>query len=207
MPRSMRWAAGFCALLSFLMMYATLNEIGFLVQGSAFDVPPPGTYVEAVIQKNAELTRSLLMEHRTLTVLMLIPLAFGCGLAFAASTRMIWPGALRREPLRKLLSRAAIVVAVARTMDGAQKAGIAKSVGRMLQTKLTDLPHYGEAGDEMSALLGDPLIFARSMTDYGWLGALIASAMMVLPFVFFWRYFGSERARQIVTSEDAKSRS
>jgi hypothetical protein len=126
--------------------------------------------------------------------LILGALAVTCAFAFVAAGRMLRPGGLPREGMRRLLGGAAIIAALLRIIDGAQwlvvvnRANAATVEAMSLPLKGLQSP----VADLMRQLIPHiPPALALAHTFF------IAGAFVVIG-----RYFHSDRVREAVTAHD-----
>ncbi|WP_426753639.1 hypothetical protein [Myxococcus sp. Y35] len=132
-------------------------------------------------------------QHEPRIVLMAM-LTVTCAFVFVASGRLLRPYGLRRDGMRRVLSRAAILTAVLRTIDGAQLAAVARRVGTTLAASLDlvpDLPPEPSAAEVGQYL---PSFFAG--------GSILFTLLVAGTFAILGQYFRSESVREAVAVRD-----
>jgi hypothetical protein len=119
-------------------------------------------------------------------------LAVACAFAFVAAARILRPGGLPREGMRRLLSWASLLAAVLRTIDGAQFQVVLDHMGAAL-VKGPFPSQWPAEQIEVIKQYGPAVLtwFYQGVT------AVVAGA-----FVLLGQYFRSERVRQVVLAED-----
>ncbi|WP_224249665.1 hypothetical protein [Hyalangium gracile] len=196
LPRGIRIAAVLSLILAGLTGMSAVTEASSLSQFSE--------YREAVLENagrfgdreaNEHVLRaqfSALEPMREPRIFLLATLAVVCAFVFVAAARMLRPGGLPREGMRRLLGGAAILAAILRTIEGAQ---------------------WMVVVDQMSAAIvkgpfpawQDPTSieiiqrFAPTVLAAGYIGL---TALVAGGFILLGQYFRSERVRQVVTAQD-----
>lgn len=202
LPRRLRFAAAVCLVLSALTGFSALREtlemehLGELrdeVSNLSRFSKDPDLIVAARITEAKIAALEPMREPRTLV---LGALAIACSFAFVASGRLLRPGGLPLERMRRVLAGAAILAALLRTIDGAQWAVVARSIAPVMAQHLSVLPMFQEAqvAAQLKATLpGIASGFAMAMT------ALIAGLFALLG-----QYFRSESVRQAISAQDGQ---
>jgi hypothetical protein len=121
-------------------------------------------------------------------------LSVACAFVFVAAARMLRPDGLPREGMRRLLGRAAIVVAVLRTIDGAQFAVVSRRMGAALAEGMRNLPAYQDpvAADMLGSFAP---WFAVALSVLG-------TALVAGTFALLGQYFRSDAVRDAVLAQD-----
>ncbi|HYH95495.1 hypothetical protein [Hyalangium sp.] len=196
LPRDIHIAAVLCLLISGLIGMSTVVEISRLAQLSE--------YKEAIhsgpgAQGDNALNAHLLMAQfsaedsmREPRSFLLVSLAVACAFVFVAAARILRPGGLPREGMRRLLCWTSLLAAFLRTIDGAQFQVVVDHMGAALvkgpfpaqwdATQIEAVKQYGPAVLTW---------FYRGLT------AFVAGS-----FVLLGQYFRSERVRQVVIAQD-----
>ena len=131
--------------------------------------------------------------HEPRVVLMAM-LTVTCSFVFVASGRLLRPYGLRRDGMRRVLGRAAILTAVLRTIDGAQLAAVARRLGSTMATSLDLVPDLPP--DTSTAEVGQvlPSVFVG--------GSVIFTLLVAGTFAILGQYFRSESVREAVAVQD-----
>jgi hypothetical protein len=148
----------------------------------------------AVVERVFHAQLSALEPMREPRALILGGLAVACALVFVAAARMLRPGGLPREGMRRLLGGAAIAAAVLRTLDGAQWMVVVKRASITMAEAMSSLPEFRASPAEQLKTTVYFLLSAATVAQT----AFIAGAFVLLA-----QYFQSERVRQAVTAQDA----
>jgi hypothetical protein len=196
LPRGIRIAAVLCLILSGLTGMSAVTEASSLTQFSE--------YKEAVLsnagrfgdpESNEHVLRaqfSALEPMRELRTLLLGTLAVVCAFVFVAAGRMLRPGGLPREGMRRLLGGAAIVAAILRTIEGAQWMVVVDHMGAALVKG--PFPEWQDPTSiELIKRFGPSILSA---------GYIAMTAFVAGAFIILGQYFRSERVRQVVTAQD-----
>ncbi len=196
LPRGINIAAVLCLILSGLTGMTSCSEAANLSHLSELREQAPRMAVfgdPTVLQRVYNAQISALEPMREPRALILGCLSVACALVFVSAGRMLRPGGLPREGMRRLLGGAAIVAAILRTLDGAQWMVVVKRASVTMAEAMSTLPEFRTATVDqlqttMHFVLGG---FTVAQT------AFIAGA-----FVLLGQYFHSERVRQAVTAQD-----
>lgn len=196
LPRGIRIAAVLCLILSGLTGMSAVTEASSLTQFSE--------YKEAVLsnagrfgdrESNEHVLRaqfSALEPMRELRTLLLGTLAVVCAFVFVAAGRMLRPGGLPREGMRRLLGGAAIFAAILRTIEGAQWMVVVDRMGAALVKG--PFPEWQDPTSiELIKRFGPAILSA---------GYIAMTAFVAGAFIILGQYFRSERVRQVVTAQD-----
>lgn len=196
LPRGINIAAVLCLILSGLTGMSSAMEATNLSHLSDLREQTPRMAVfgdPAVVERVFHAQLSALEPMREPRALILGSLAVACALVFVAAARMLRPGGLPREGMRRLLGGAAIAAAVLRTLDGAQWMVVVKRASATMAEAMGSLPEFRAAPAEQ---LKTTVHFLLS-------GATVAqTAFIAGAFVLLAQYFQSERVRQAVTAQD-----
>jgi hypothetical protein len=194
LPRDIHIAAVLCLLLSGLIGMSTVVEFSRLAQLSE--------YKEAIrsgAQGDQALNAHLLLAQfsaedsmREPRSFLLVSLAVACAFVFVAAARILRPGGLPREGMRRLLCWTSLLAAVLRTIDGAQFQVVVDHMGAAL-VKGPFPPQWDASQIEAVKQYGPAVLtwFYRGLT------AFVAGC-----FVLLGQYFRSERVRQVVIAQD-----
>jgi hypothetical protein len=145
-----------------------------------------------------ELTRGAVEPDRQARTALLLVLAIALSFTFVSAGRMLRPGTLPREGIRKLLSGAALVSAALRTVDGAQEAVISIRVARGLQ-KIGGLPGLdARATDALQ-----PWMAHLPQLALG--GAVLRTVVVAGLLAIIGQYFRSRRAKAWAGLKDNQS--
>ncbi len=196
LPRGIHLAAVLSLLLSGLIGMSTVMELSRLAQLSEYKeaiLSAPGAQGDNALNVNLLLAQfsaeSSMREPRSF---LLGSLAVVCAFVFVAAARILRPGGLPREGMRRLLSWASILAAVLRTIDGAQFQVVIDQMGAAL-VKGPFPPQWPAEQIEVIKLYGPTVLtwLYQGMT------AFVAGS-----FVLLGQYFRSERVRQVVLAQD-----
>jgi hypothetical protein len=206
LPRRIRFAAVVCLLLSSLTGFTALrgalelerlsqtkDEAHYDILRFSQEKEPQKERVLAARMVVAHLTAvEPLRESRTLV---LGALAVACAFVFVSASRVLQPGGLPLERVRRLLGGAAITTALLRTIDGAQEAVVSQRLGLALADILATLPEFQAAPqfDLKASLPGLALLISVGLT------ALIAGTFALLG-----QYFRSDSVREAVLAQDGE---
>jgi hypothetical protein len=137
---------------------------------------------------------SALEPLRDSRTLIMGALSVACAFVFVSAGRVLQPGGLSLERVRRMLGGANIAAALLRTIDGAQEAVVAKRLGLALANILLDLPEIQSAPHASNLKATLPvlaLVITVGMT------VVIAGTFAVLG-----QYFRSERVREAVLAQE-----
>jgi hypothetical protein len=122
-------------------------------------------------------------------------LCVACTFVFVAAGRMLRPEGLPRDGMRQLLGRAAITVAVLRTIDGAQFAVVSRRIGTTMAESMSRLPQQPP----------DPVAAEVVRTVMPWMAmgmSVFATALVAGTFALLGQYFRSDSVREAITAQD-----
>jgi hypothetical protein len=192
LPRGIYIAAVLSLLLAGLIGMSSvveLSQLARLSENKEALLSAPGAQGENALTVQLLLARfsaeSSMRESRSF---LLGWLAVACALAFVAAARILRPGGLPREGMRRLLCWTSLLAAVLRTLDGAQFQVVIDHVGAALLKG--PFPSQWQAEQLKVMLTG----IYQGMT------AVVAGS-----FVLLGQYFRSERVRQIVIAQDGST--
>ncbi|MFP2957422.1 hypothetical protein ACLEPN_06210 [Myxococcus sp. 1LA] len=121
-------------------------------------------------------------------------LAVACAFVSVSAARMLSPENLSRDAMRRVLSRAAIIAAVLRTIDGAQMSVAKQRLFAALAEPMSKMPEFPpditiEASREILGAMGAGT-------------AIFGTAVVAGTFVILGQYFRSQRVRDAVAVQD-----
>lgn len=153
---------------------------------------PRGTpQAERIAQLSELMTQAAAPDREALRAVLVV-LAVALSFTFVCALRVLRPGGLPREGVRKLLSASALITAVLRTVEGAAQAALSLRVARGL-----------------SALIGQPgwedraFVTARpylSQTLVGW--SVFQTVVVAGSLLLVAQYFRSARVRDWAAVQD-----
>lgn len=202
LPRRLRFAAAVCLVLSALTGFSALREtlelerLGELrdeVSNLSRFSEEPDLIVAARITEAKIAALEPMREPRSLV---LGALAVACSFAFVASGRLLRPGGLPLERMRRVLAGSAIIAALLRTIDGAQWAVVARRIAPVMAQHLSALPMFQEA--QVAAQLKATLPGIASGL------AMVMTAIIAGLFALLGQYFRSESVRQAISAQDGQ---
>jgi hypothetical protein len=183
-------------LISGLIGMSTVLELSRLAQLSEYKEAVrtgPGAQAENALNVQLLLAQFSAEDNmREARSFLLGALAVVCAFVFVAAARILRPGGLPREGMRRLLCWASLLAAVLRTIDGAQFQVVVDHMGAALVKG--PFPAYWEAGQIDLVKDHGPAVltwFYRGVT-----------AFVAGTFVLLSQYFRSERVRQVVIAQD-----
>ncbi|MCY1080124.1 hypothetical protein [Archangium lansingense] len=202
LPRRIRFAAAVCLVLSALTGFSALREtleLGHLgelrdeVSNLTRFSKDPDLIVAAHI---SEAQIAALEPMRDSRSVVLGALAVACSFAFVASGRLLRPGGLPLERMRRVIAGSAILAALLRTIDGAQWAVVARRIGPVMAEHLSTLPMFqqAEAAAQLKATLPG---LAAAFT-------MVMTAVIAGTFALLGQYFRSEGVRQAISTQDGE---
>jgi hypothetical protein len=200
MPRGIRFAAMLSLVLAAFTGWAALTEAVRLAhfyetRELHLEQAPLVSLGDPLVDRRlVESLYSALEPMREPRAVLLGILAVACAFVFVAAGRMLRPDGLPRGGMRQLLSRAAITVAVLRTIDGAQSAVVARRMGQTLVESLNTLP-MGK----------DPLTLEMLRDLLPWFGlglSVVGTALVAGTFALVGQYFRSEAVREAISAQD-----
>ncbi len=202
LPRGIRLAALVCLILSGLSGFSALKEtleLGHLseLRDEASNLARFSKDKDLVVLarlSEAQLAaREPMHESRSLV---LSGLSLACAFMFVTAGRMLRPGGLPLERVRRLLGGSAIAAALLRTIDGAQSAVIGRSVGAAAIDILATLPEFQKPEAIAQLKAGLPGLAAAF--------AMILTAIIAGTFALLGQYFRSERVRDAIIAHDGE---
>jgi len=146
LPRAVRIAAILCLLSAAATGLPSASEAMALtrfeeLREATLKLEPAPWFGDPALARKALEARFFALESmRDARILTLGLLSLACAFTGVAAARILRPGGLPREGMRKLLSAAAIATAVLRTVDGAQWAVVARRMGEAMARGLTLQP-------------------------------------------------------------------
>ncbi len=200
LPPRTRAAAMVCLSLAALVGVMAASEGLTLAHlAEVRDAPPsrlrfgPDPELEARLQR-AQL--AALEQAREPRMVILFSLAVTCALVFVAAGRLLRPGALPREGMRKLLAGAALLAALLRTVDGAQETVVAQRTVPLLEQGMS-----AGSGEDPRVAQMVRQVLPRALVGTTVLRTVfVAGLLLVLA-----QHFRSERVKEWVAAEDGQS--
>ncbi len=205
MPRGLRFAAVVCLILSCISglwaameasQLASLDDYKHeLKQAKPVESPLPGA--AELNQRVVAAQLAALEPVRETRTPILFALSVVCAFSFVASGRMLRPGGLSRERMRRMLGITALGAAVLRTIEGAQWAVVTSNMTGPMSEALRAFAAQQpkEAAEFFAWLLPSlpTLAFAINMAQ---------TAVMAGSFALLSQYFRSQRVRDAVLALD-----
>ncbi|MFP2907941.1 hypothetical protein ACLESD_23400 [Pyxidicoccus sp. 3LFB2] len=200
LPRGIRFAAMVSLVLAAFTGWSALREATELAHFYEVrelhleNAPPAWMGDRDVIQQVVRTQYSALEPMREPRAVLMGLLSIACAFVFVSAGRMLRPDGLPREGMRKLLGRAAITVAVLRTIDGAQFAVVSRRMGTVLAESLGKLP---ENQDPVAAQVVSSIApwFAVGLSVFG-------TVLVAGTFALLGQYFRSDSVRDAVLAQD-----
>jgi hypothetical protein len=159
------------------------------------ELPQGSPQAERIAQLSELMTRAAEPDKELLRALLLI-LAVSLSFTFVCALRVLRPGGLPREGVRKLLSASALISAVLRTVEGAAQASLASRVARGLSTLI------GQPGwDDRAFLTARPYL---TEVVVGW--SVFQTVVVAGSLLLVAQYFRSARARDWAAVQDRAPR-
>ncbi|NVI97999.1 hypothetical protein HUW63_19885 [Myxococcus sp. AM001] len=200
LPGGIRFAAIVGLVLSILTGWAALMEavemVNFYEARSLRmeqELPRiPGA--PALDAKTLEVYYAALEPMREPRAVLLGLLAVACAFVSVSAARMLNPEHLPRDAMRRVLSRAAIIAAGLRTIDGAQMSVAKQRLFAALAEPMSKMPEFPpditvEASREILSAMG-----AGS--------AIFGTVVVAGTFAFLGQYFRSQGVREAVAVQD-----
>lgn len=196
LPRGIHIAAVLGLIFSGVIGMSSVLELSRLAQLSELKetiLSSPGAQGEHALNTNILLAQfsaeDAMREPRSF---LLGSLAVVCAFVFVGASRLLRPGGLPREGMRRMLSWASLLAAVLRTIDGAQFQVVVDHMG----TALVKGPFPSEWSAEQ----------LEAIKQYGpavltWFYRLLTAAVAG-SFAVLGQYFRSERVRQAIVALD-----
>jgi hypothetical protein len=201
LPRGIRIAAVLCLVLSGLTGMSAVTEASSLTQFSEYKdavLSNAGRFGDRESNEHVLLAQfSALEPMREPRTFLLGTLAVVCAFVFVAAGRMLRPGGLPREGMRRLLGGAAILAAILRTIDGAQWMVVVDRMSAAL-VKGPFPPEQDATSIELIQSVG-PFVLSA--------GYIAVTAFVAGAFILLGQYFRSERVRKVVTAQDGPTES
>lgn len=205
MPRGLRFAAVACLILSCVSglwaameasQLASLDEVKHeLKQASPVQPSLPGA--AELNQKVVTAQLAALEPVRETRAGLLFALSVVCAFTFVAAGRLLRPGGLSRERMRRMLGLTALAAAVLRTIEGAQWSVV---TGNMVGPMTEALRAFAAQQTPETAALFERLLPSLSTLAFGL--NLAQTAVMAGGFALLSQYFRSERVRDAVLALD-----
>ncbi|QSQ24546.1 hypothetical protein JY651_06235 [Pyxidicoccus parkwayensis] len=199
LPRGIRFAALVSLVLAALTGWSALSEATQLEhfyesRERQLEVDYPTWMGDKALMETVVRTHfSALEPMREPRLVLMGVLSIACAFVFVAAARMLRPDGLPREGMRKMLGRAALVVAVLRTIDGAQLAVVARRMGIAMAEGLRHLPAYqDDVGTQVASSVPSVAVFA----------SVLGTAIIAGTFALLGQYFRSDSVRDAVLARD-----
>jgi hypothetical protein len=207
LPRGISIAAVLCLFLSGVSgMFSAMEVAGLGRLSEAQEPSPPNSaffgdpalaermHKMQVSAQKAQL--SALEGMKEPRALILGGLAVACAFVFVAAGRILRPGGLPREGMRRLLGGAAIAAAILRTLDGAQALVVVRRAEGVMSESMRAMPELQEpfVAQLTGLMLHIPLAVVIAQT------ILIAGS-----FALIGQFFHSARVREAVLTQDGLS--
>ena len=168
-----------CMVVTFGSGIGTSSDFLHLVGGvpSPIELPHGSPVAERWAQliklgnKAAELTYKAAEPERDFLSVLLVVLAVALSFTFVCALRVLRPGGLPREGVRKLLSASALFTAVLRTIEGAVQSALSLRVARAMSS-LIGQPGWDDSGSlAVRPYLGTAWWVHRCFSRWRWPGA------------------------------------
>jgi hypothetical protein len=198
LPRGIRFATVVCLLLASLSGLFALSEamsLGHLSELKETQAPRFALLSDPAITERAfEAQVAALQPMREPRSLILGALSVACALVFVSAGRLLRPGGLSVDRMRRLLGGAAIATAILRTIDGAQLAVVARRMGLAMAEVMSSHPEFQDpvAAAQVKATM--PFLLTAS--------TVLQTAVIAGTFALLGQYFRSERVRQALGGYD-----
>jgi hypothetical protein len=150
---------------------------------------------ERFAQLNELLTRAAEPDKQPLRAVLLI-LAVSLSFTFVCALRVVRPGGLPREGVRKLLSASALISAVLRTVEGAAQASLSLRMARSLSA-LIGQPSW----DDRASLVAKPYLTQAVVGLSVFQTVVVAGSLLLVA-----QYFRSARVREWAAVKDRAPR-
>ncbi len=196
LPTAIRNASLACMVLSAIVGFFSLSELLGLLQFSDLKGAPvqvPGGFGGEALKRGLEAQLTALESMRVPRAMTLCGLGLACALNFVSASRLIWPRGLRRESMRRVVVTSAIVVALLRTLDGAQLAVVARKVGAAMGRSAELLPGLSNA---------PPADREAAVRSWAVAVAVLQTLGVVGAFALLSHYFRSEKVRTALATYD-----
>lgn len=199
-PWDLRLVAVLCTIVSVLVGLGASSGAMQAMQpraGIEHGSPMGGPAVDAAFTHLVEVQAQALEPMRASRALILFTLSICTGITLIGGIRLVRPGGLPREGIRRLTAATALVAAVLRTLDGAQElaltrrtASAAFEYGMLVsQSLFQSLAMKAESGDQQAwttVMLGMSVL----------LTAAVAGSFLAL-----WHYLGTQRVKDAVAQD------
>lgn len=193
LPNPLRYATLATLALGAIVSFGAVNNLRLAISIEDFDVslaesptlnkltPNPAAW--GVAQRaQAVAYRNAIEGMRWPRAIILLGLSSAAAAVFVSALRLRWPAGVVRARLTLFLSRAALVAAIARTLDGAQELVIVRAAARAFEKSLIEQNVDAQlAGPSLEAFTGVSLVTTIAVTAL---------------FVTVSSYFKSERIQQ-----------
>ncbi len=198
MPRGIRAAAWVCLILSLLSGMLSAVEATGLVHFEEYkqaNASRANVFQDPAVSRRVHEAQFAALEpQRESRIVILGALSMVCAFAFVASARMLRPGGLSREGVRRMLGGTALTAAALRTIDGAQWAVVVRRMSGIMAEAMVTLPEFRDplAAEQVKTLAPTLLFFTTALQ----------TAVVAGTFVLLGQYFRSERVREAVLAVD-----
>jgi len=193
LPNPLRYATLATLALGAIVSFGAVNNLRLAISIEEFDVSlaesptlnklTPNPVAWGVAQRaQAVAFRNAIEGMRWPRVLVLLALSSTAAAVFVSALRLRWPAGIVRARLALFLSRAALVAAVTRTLDGAQELVIVRAAARAFEKSLLEQQVDPQlAGPSLEVFTG---------------ASIVTTVAVVALFVVVSNYFRSERIQQ-----------
>jgi hypothetical protein len=201
LPRGISIAALLCLVLSGLTGMGAAMEAANVAHLSELKEQAPRNMAvfgdPVVFERTYKAQLSALEPMRDSRTLVLGALAVACALVFVSAGRMLRPGGLPRDGMRRMLGWTALAAAILRVIDGAQWRVVVERYSAVMAEAMGTLPELQDpaVAEQLQSLL--PTLMEAATIAHT---AFIAGA-----FVLLGQYFQSERVREAVLATDGVS--
>jgi hypothetical protein len=186
-----RYACIFSLVLSGLVGLTAMREVVDLTHLEELrDAPALAMWPDNELNERFKATLlSALEQMRTIRALTVGALAVLCGLCLTSAMKLLRPGELPREGVRRLLSTSLLWAGVLRTVDGAGAAVISRKVllatSDGLASQMGLSPAQAEGARQVLSVAGP-------------LGSAAFTAVVAGSFILLAQFFRSARVRQLL---------
>ncbi len=195
LPFLLRAGAWVCLVVAGLVSLLATQELVLLFHMPTEPPPNVGVQVDpAVFERMWRVQRQALESMQGSRALVMAALVFFSGMTLVGAARLLFPGGMPREPIRRLLATTALVSGLLRVVDGAQAAVVARRVGAAMAEGLnaSHFPGADAATVELARRMGPAIVVG---------GSALHTALVAGVFVLFGQYLASQRVQKLFASE------
>ncbi|WP_375772270.1 hypothetical protein NR798_15730 [Archangium gephyra] len=206
LPRRIRFAAAVCLVLSALSGFMALQQA---VELSHLGELRDNASDTSRFSKDPDLVRGAHLSESYFAVLepmsgphavVLGALSVACSFVFVSAARLLRPGGLPLERMRRVLAGSTLLAALLRTIDGAQWAVVGKRLGPILAKNLDTLPLTQGAQATAEATAQFKAMLPGMLSGF----AMVMTAIVAGTFALLGQYFRSEAVRAAITAQDGE---